>query len=720
VAEYTVGQASILLVPSAKGFMEKVSAMAEQWGDSAGSTFSDAFSARVDEGTRDAIGSQDADAAEKGDSAGGKFSDSFRFRVDAAIKSLPDVKIDGDSSDVDRKLAEVRLELVDLSRKTVGVDLSDDEALAKIAILKAALVDIGRSSESVSVKVDTGGALGQLGGIGAGGGGIAALGEDASGAAFSIGDVLVPAIAALALALIPIGGLLAGSLAALPAILGGAGLGISALVLGFSGIPGAISAYNATLNTAGETATQVKTKQDALVNSLAGLTPAGRSFVGFVGSEMLPMFQNLKTAVQGALLPGVTAGLQALEPFFRALQPLIVGAASGIGGTFSELGKLIGQGQGLKDITQILHDGNDFMNKLGGAFVTGFGALLTIGAQAHPIVKALGDGIVNMVNAFAKWVSGGGFEKFVTWLKDNGPGIVGTISNVARGLGQIIVAAAPLGLMLLKIVGWLADVIRALAPFSALFVSIFTLGLPQVINFFRDHWFKIWTDIHDIATTVWHALDNDVFQPLVNFFTVTLPADLDSVVGFFQKLPGRIVTAVGNLVSAAFGTLVGIGTWITTNVIDPVVGAFDGIGDAIAKAVGAGISALGSIGTTIINGIISGINDGINIVDAHIPSVFGVHLFPHIDDIPLIGKASGGPVLAGVDYLVGERGPEILRMGSPGYVIPHGQNLAPSGLGGSSARMGPVMHSDQTIINSPVDAVALGQQLAFLARADRF
>lgn len=40
------------------------------------------------------------------------------------------------------------------------------------------------------------------------------------------------------------------------------------------------------------------------------------------------------------------------------------------------------------------------------------------------------------------------------------------------------------------------------------------------------------------------------------------------------------------------------------------------------------------------------------------------------------GRASGGPVEPGRDYLVGERGPEIVRMGAPGQVIPAAQTAA--------------------------------------------
>jgi lambda family phage tail tape measure protein len=71
---------------------------------------------------------------------------------------------------------------------------------------------------------------------------------------------------------------------------------------------------------------------------------------------------------------------------------------------------------------------------------------------------------------------------------------------------------------------------------------------------------------------------------------------------------------------------------------------------------------------------------------------------------PVGGKASGGPVSAGRTYLVGERGPELLRMGAHGgSVVPNGQ----SGQGG-----GPVVNVTQNIsVGAGVNASQLAQAM---------
>lgn len=702
MAEFTVGQASILLVPSFKGFAEAIDAESARWGDSAGGTFGDTFSARASESTKDAIGDQDADAAAKGDSAGGKFADTFKLKIDAALKSLPDLKIDADNTDVDEKLAFIRAELTSLGNKEIGVDLTDDEALAKIAFLQAALTEIGR--KSVQVKVDTGDATLKLaalkteidaatsgGGTGGGGSIFTSLGSDAAGAGFSIGNVLVPALVLLGTALIPIAGLAAGALATLPAIFAGLGSGVGAVALGFSGILPAVTAYRATLNTAGETTAQIATKQRDLVNALAGLTPAGQQFVQFVGSQLLPIFDSIKTRAQEALLPGITSGLQALEPVFTIIGNNIVTAAKGIGDFFNQLGHLLGTKSSLSDLNKIFGAGAGFMKDLAKAVLDVTPAFLKMSAQAAPILKEIGKLIDEGAKSFAKWVENGGFQKFLTWLKDNGPGIVKDIGALAKGIGGLIVALEPVGAVILNII----------------------VFLVRVVTYWADGLRSMYND----AVNLWHGLDNDVVHPIVNFFSVTLPHAIDVVVGFFAALPGRIIGAVGNLAHAAFGTLENVASWVDNNVINPFV-------SEIGKLPG----QIGDIGGKIVSGIVDGIKNAAGALARAVTDIIP-HGTLHIGPVS-IPYAQGGIVNVRTNAVIGEDGPEaVLPLNKPdrmAQILAQIAPLLPSGaiaplpssaFGSAGVNSGPAMNVENQNFYSGTDVVALGQQLSFLRRA---
>ena len=60
--------------------------------------------------------------AKAGDESGGAFSDGFKKRLKAALDSLPQAKLDADSTEADRKVAELRARMEELLGKEIGVD----------------------------------------------------------------------------------------------------------------------------------------------------------------------------------------------------------------------------------------------------------------------------------------------------------------------------------------------------------------------------------------------------------------------------------------------------------------------------------------------------------------------------------------------------------------------------------------------------------------------
>lgn len=89
----------------------------------------------------------------------GAFATELRAAVDAARKSLPDIVVNADTSAVDRQIAFVNTQLAELQNVTIGVDVSDTEALRKLEDLRANIAFIASSDPSVQVQVDTARAL---------------------------------------------------------------------------------------------------------------------------------------------------------------------------------------------------------------------------------------------------------------------------------------------------------------------------------------------------------------------------------------------------------------------------------------------------------------------------------------------------------------------------------------------------------------------------------
>jgi hypothetical protein len=103
-----------------------------------------------------------ADAARQGSSVGAALGDSMRDRVEAAIRDIPEVELDDNSSELDRDLARVRRELQELAATRIGVDISVEEALRRMEELEPHLDRLEHSHPNVNVQAAIGGARADL------------------------------------------------------------------------------------------------------------------------------------------------------------------------------------------------------------------------------------------------------------------------------------------------------------------------------------------------------------------------------------------------------------------------------------------------------------------------------------------------------------------------------------------------------------------------------
>lgn len=713
---YDVGQGRFQIVPSFTGVAQAIQDEARKWGVSAGSAFANSFSDAVKAGTAGLL-DEDDEGAKKGSSAGGKFADAFKARVDAALKTLPDADVGINSTDADAGIAELREKLATLRNQRIGIDIPPEKALAELAEIKLALAAIGKSSESIDVKVNTANAITEIVGLetevktadsvlkNLGNGGpndISAIGDDAESAGVSIGSVLVPALVAVGLALIPIAGLAGGALTTLPAIFGGLGVGVAAIAIALPAIKSAISGV------------------------------------------FDPLVDQLTPFVEGAILPGLVKGLQDTVPLFQAVEPFIVGAAKAMGDLATNVGAFLGSATGISETNSILSAGSGFLKQMGNNALTLLQAFGSIGSQAQPIVTALGNGITDIVNAFAKWAEGNGLQTFLTWLRANGPAIVGDLGAFVKGAGQLIVALTPVGVLLLKLLTPLGDLLGFLGKSPALLgavslalggfgialaialdsnpigliitaIGLLVIGIDELVT----HWSTVWSTIKTvfddalsflrsglgtalvalilapIAPLVLLALHwqqvaaifeqgyndivNDVFDPLVNFFTQTIPHAFDNVVSFLSGIVGEI----GNVISGVAGALE-----------KPFQDAF-----------------------SVIESIVNAIKAAIDFITQSKPA--GTYGTPGAggSPSPTPGRAVGGPVSGGSPYLVGELGPELVVPNSSGTVIPNSGlrsiDLSPQLSGG------PIQAVGEQHFHNEADIDGLTRQLSFMRKARR-
>lgn len=337
----------------------------------------------------------------------------------------------------------------------------------------------------------------------------------------------------------------------------------------------------ASAKNAGTSAGAAATPVSALGSAFTTLTPAGQSFVNFMKTSFLPIFSGLSATVQNNLLPGLQSGLTAMEPIFSVIGQALGVAAQGIGSFVSDLGQLGSSPKVLSEITTILADGNYFMGKLGDATTAVIQGFTNIGSQATPIVHAIGDGIVNLANAFLKWTEGPGFKSFVEWVQKNGPIVAKTLHDIFDIVGPLLIGAAQLGVQVFKLVEpflkWVGEMLKAhplIAEIVAgvlIFVGVMSILAPPILAvvgviaemsagvaivigviallvvgafFLYRNWGTIWGEIKRITESVWRFIENDVIHPLVRFFSAVIPPVLHAFSDVWNAVWGVVHTAL--------------------------------------------------------------------------------------------------------------------------------------------------------------------------------
>ena len=247
------------------------------------------------------------------------------------------------------------------------------------------------------------------------------------------------------------------------------------------------------------------------------------------------------------------------------------------------------------------------------------------------------------------------------------------ILKFAGYLGTAFAAAAPLGIAIsalsIPLKGLQLGVVAALAPVRALgfalrAASLASLGIGGGL-------------IAGLAA--WTAFNWDGLK--------TAAASFSS--GFFAhlKIPDGLSTAWNNLatklkdatsidltswksIGTLAGTVIADGINIMAKALEDVLGIINGV-----------IDRWGAFASFVEN---NKLTRGLGIAPGAAPSVAGA-------------KASGGPVIGGKSYLVGEKGPELFTPGSSGSILPHG---APAGARPASA---PINQTVNITIHSAVD-----------------
>ena len=298
-----------------------------------------------------------------------------------------------------------------------------------------------------------------------------------------------------------------------------------------------------------------------------------------------------------------------------------------------------------------------FGQKYGGA-VMAFGVGLTVlsSLAETKVAKMLGSSLAGV----AGW-AGGIITKVWIVVAQYAKATAKMIAQAARWAARMLVSGA-----------------EAMLPFLPIILIVAAVGIAAYELY--KHWDQVWGFIKDVTSTAWRWIK----QHLDMIMNAAI-APLRNEISFLRGVWGAVWNAIGSATSSAAGWIQGSLNWIT--------GAFGGIGGSLNWIRGVFSDVWGSLGGIVRGGaneVIQGINfmiDALNAIQVHIPSI---NLGPlgstgsldwggmNLSHVPYL--AAGSPFFGGGLAVVGERGPEMVRLPTGAQVYPNGKG--PAGMGG--------------------------------------
>ena len=476
---YEAGTAFMQVFPSFQGFVSACSDEAQKAGDVAGQIFSDTWAEVVRSGTSDTqVGPSDSSSAKQGESSGGKFADAFRLRIDAALKALPDVNINADSTAADLKIEEIRTRLETLRNLKIGVDISDTDALLAIGVLKVDLDELARKSPSIRVSVDAAAAIAELeavklaaddaSGSGASGGGLSGLFSSMGSVGGEMGS-MIPIIGLLGTALIPVGAAAVGvglgfTGMATAAVVGVGAFGLAALPV-FMSVSKAMQQITADQNAVNR-ATSTAQKNTAITHlndDLKNLSPTVAGITLGV-LDLKTAFMNWDAQFNPDILNVFNAAAKAVGPILDAITPLVHAGAKAMTEFFTAISQTAQQSDFKTFMSWLATQVGPAIEALQKTFDNFSGGMSKMLEHSGGLIKIVEDGMVSLSAQFEKMAESKAFQNFVDYIIQNGPAVGKFFEDTIGAVGHLITAFAPIGKTVLDALDGVALAIKGISP----------------------------------------------------------------------------------------------------------------------------------------------------------------------------------------------------------------------------------------------------------------
>lgn len=480
--------------------------------------------------------------------------------------------------------------------------------------------------------------------------------------------------------------------------------------------------------------------------------PFWTRFFTFLATEAGPAIKTF-----GALFGGIFHMLAGVMLAFRPLMGPIERGLQHIGQALGSWGQHLGSTQGFADFMAYVHQVGpevvDFLKTFGRSFIDLSKAAAPLGRVELPLITralqlldnilkipGIGPIIVDIaLLGFAASKVAKPIMQLTTTFKAMSS-VVGLLSNPYLDLILILAAAGVAAYELYthwntvwagmkrvfdQAVAWLRSGFGTLAliglgPLG--WFSILALHWQQLwrtmLSVFRavsgaltGAWNATWGWVVNTAKAIWHSVSS-FFLNMWHDVSTTVVRLAGDVVHWFSWLPDHIqhwVSKVPGIVAGAFSSAWAWATAWVGRLVGDVVGFFQGLPGKIGHWLDQIVTDMFHFGEHVVSAIVKGIEHApkaiVNAIAGLLPAGGGV-----LKDVAgFLGLQAGGPVSAGVPYIVGEKGPELFVPGALPHYAQGGQ--FPAGSAGIVGEHGPELFVSGTA-GTIIPNSALGSALA--------
>lgn len=222
---------------------------------------------------------------------------------------------------------------------------------------------------------------------------------------------------------------------------------------------------------------------DNLRDAMNELSPAGQRFARFIFG-LKSELKALQFPAEEGLLPSLEQGIRNLLAYRPQLSVFVRDIAEVLGDEFVELTRQLESPVWRRFFGYISSTAGPAIVVMAEATSNAARGVAALVVALSPFNRPMGSGLIQMTAGFAQWAeelrNSTGLQRFLSYVSENGPVVIDFIRQLVTFIGRIVIAAAPVGSLVLRAFDGLVGVLNRI-PIPVLTAFVAILGIMATV-----------------------------------------------------------------------------------------------------------------------------------------------------------------------------------------------------------------------------------------------